>query len=96
MSNYKRGAKTEYKAIEDMEKVGYTCARMAGSHGIFDIICWNSIGVRFIQLKRCKERLGSYKTDLEQIRECELPPNSTGELWIWKDHKGWVKQEVVK
>ena len=94
--NYERGRSTEYKAIEQLEKVGYVATRTAGSHGTFDVIAYNALGTRFIQCKREEEKAGSYGVDIEKIQNETLPPFSTGEFWVWRDKTGWIKQDVVK
>ena len=48
---YRRGARMEYKAIEDLRSEGFDAQRVAGSHGPFDIIAWNASTVRLIQVK---------------------------------------------
>ena len=96
MTNYKRGVEIERRCMEQLEKVGYTAMRTAGSHGTFDVIAFNKLGVRFIQLKRCKGTLKSFKNEKEEIYNTQLPLNATGEIWVWVDNKGWLVQEVVK
>lgn len=95
-SNYVRGRDTEYKCIDTLEKAGYVAFRTAGSHGVFDVIGINALGVRCIQCKREQEKSGSYEIDREKILTVNLPPNCTGELWVWRDKFGWVLQEVVQ
>jgi len=95
-TNYKRGVEIERKAIEQLEQVGYIAMRTAGSHGHFDVIAVNQNGVRFIQCKREKEKLGNWDLLIEQLREIKVPMNATKELWVWVDREGWKLQEVVK
>lgn len=89
--NYIRGRNNEYKAIRLLQKAGYDCIRSAGSHGTWDIIAYNSNGIRFIQVKTndCVTAL-----DLESIQEFNnIPPNSTKELWTFYNRKSSPKIE---
>jgi Holliday junction resolvase len=95
-TNYERGVEVERKAIAQLEQVGYLAYRTAGSHGEWDVIAVNPNGVRFIQCKREKEKLGNWDILLDQLREIKVPFNATKELWVWVDRKGWALQEVVK
>jgi Holliday junction resolvase len=75
--------------------VGYETCRAAGSKGCFDVIAWNHLGTRFIQVKR-EKNASDYSVDIERIKETPLPPHSTGELWVWRDGKGWITKKVIK
>jgi Holliday junction resolvase len=97
MTNYRRGVEKERECMRILEAAGYETARTAGSHGLFDVIAINHLGVRLIQLKRSKD--GKWGQDYELAKEklLQLPkiPNITREIWIWVDRQGWVKQEVI-
>jgi len=73
--------------------------RTAGSHGIADVIAIGPQGVRFIQVGRVKKD-NSYtskiKSATEEMREINVPPGVSLEIWIWRDYKGWEKQIKVK
>lgn len=98
-TNYQRGYDTEQRCIRELERVGYTAVRTAGSHGPVDVIAWTPTHTRFIQCKRTKQG-GSYNSEREQLRGYPCPPNTTLELWVWDDEyaktkAGWLSQEVV-
>lgn len=95
-TNYERGVEIERKAIQQLEQVGYIALRSAGSHSSFDVVAINPNGIRLIQCKREKDKLGKWDLLLEQLSEIKVPFNATKELWVWVDREGWVKQEVVK
>jgi Holliday junction resolvase len=98
-NNYRKGTDIEYRVMELLERVGYQTARCAGSHGPFDVIAWNHLGMRFIQSKRTERPSVKYDEDIERIQLTPLPPHSTAELWVWlnKGRTGeWIKQEVLK
>lgn len=96
-TNYQQGRETEYKAARDLEKVGYTTARMAGSHSSVDVIAWNDETTKFIQCKSFRQRAGSYTPDIAKLEALDLPPCSTAELWVRKvGMRGWLEQRVIK
>lgn len=96
-TNYEQGRDTEYKAARDMEKLGFTTARMAGSHSSVDLIAWNNQTTKFIQCKSWRVRPGSYKPDIAKLVDLDLPPYSTAELWVRKvGMRGWAVQRVIK
>lgn len=97
-TNYSRGADAERRAVEHLERVGYTVIRSAGSHGPVDLVAVGPTGVRLIQVKR---DAGGYvspavlETAREQLRGIPCPAGVSREIWVWKDRDGWVRQEVV-
>lgn len=63
MTNYKKGARKEYKIIYDLQKEGYSIAqRAAGSHSPIDIFAINREKriIKFIQSKRTINQAMSY------------------------------------
>lgn len=97
MSNYRRGQGAEYRAIKDLERVGYVCIRAAGSLGPFDVVAISPLGVRLIQVKRVREgnvSAGERELIREQMEAFRTPANVTKELWVWRDRQGWIRQEV--
>lgn len=83
--------------MKDLEKVGYECLRTAGSHGLFDVIAIGPIGVRFIQIKRTKEKENESEIEIakENIRKLPKLENISYEIWVWEDGIGWKRQERV-
>lgn len=52
MTNYRRGVRAEYLMKHDLEALGWTVLRMAGSHGAFDLVAIKpGHPVRLIQVK---------------------------------------------
>ena len=90
-TNYERGREVEYKCRKELEKEGFRTVRTSGSKGDWDVIAYNNKVVRFIQLKREKERRGHYPAIRNEIREIGLPNTLkiVRELWIWTDYEGW-------
>ena len=50
-TRYERGRAIEYRIQRELESVGYTTARAAGSKGKFDVLAWDAIHFRIIQAK---------------------------------------------
>ena len=88
VSNYQRGYQTEWRAKQELEKLGFFVTRAAGSHTLFDLWCVNKSGMRLIQLKRVKKGNGYFKNEIQEILEFHNhPENCSKELWIWYDWK---------
>ena len=95
-TNYQRGAQTEYRVCQELERVGYTCQRSAGSHNLWDVCAVGPTGIRLIQCKRTKQYYKTeYEVAKEQLKELPELPNVSREIWVWRDNEGWVIQEVV-
>lgn len=77
-----KGNERERKTMSRLEAVGYTCTRAAGSHGLWDVIAYNAVSVRLIQVKS-NRRPGS--VELEALQNTRVPSNCTKEIWVWKD-----------
>jgi len=96
--NYKRGVEIERRIIQQLEEVGYKASRTAGSHGIYDVIAENGLGIRLIQAKRVKKG-SSYKAEYKEAKEkmSAMPklPSVSREIWVWEDYEGWVVQDIV-
>ena len=103
MTNYRNGARIEYKAKAELEKDGYYVIRSAGSHGVFDLVAIGFGKLRLIQLKRTRSKKPNidklFKKDMQLIYDfCArhtCPENTDFELWVWKKNgKEWVKRAV--
>lgn len=99
--NYIRGVNIEYKIKKLLEEQGYYVSRSSGSHGAVDIIAINKDGVRLIQSKRSKLALnpnfayGIYQQDMDKLKALDVPSNTSKELWVWLDKKGFMKYKLV-
>ena len=75
--NYTRSRQKEYKALHNLEKEGWLAFRMAGSHGIADVIgikpteCGHAdhFAIRFIQIKVSENRVST----VESMEAVETP-----------------------
>ena len=98
MTNYRRGTEKERQAMKELERVGYTAMRTAGSHGPFDVIAVAPQGIRLIQIGRVKKGnsyTGKLREAIEEIQDIPTPTGASKEVWIWRDHKGWVEQVTI-
>lgn len=94
MSKYSSGRRAEYSAIRFLSERGYGTVRSAGSKGVFDVVAYNDAIVRFIQIKSTKSKRPSYKKDVSQITETQVPEFASRELWVYTSGKGWTKVMV--
>ena len=94
-TSYERGRAIEYRIQRELEALGYTTARAAGSKGKFDVLAWDHRIYRIIQAKSFIKRPGSFKDDVEQIRSILCPPNTRREFWIWKHRQGWQAKIIL-
>ena len=73
---YKRGARKEYKIIQDLKKAGWDIAqRSAGSHSPIDIFAINrkTNEIKFIQSKRIlSKKMKDFNLDLKLKTENEF------------------------
>jgi Holliday junction resolvase len=78
MTNYQSGARLERLARAQLERQGFTVVRSAGSKGPVDLVAWNHVTMRFIQVKA----LGAArKADIEKLQDLDCPVNASVELW---------------
>ncbi len=66
-----------------LEAAGYTASRTAGSHGPVDVIAWDALGLRLIQVKAGSANITP--ADRECLTNMLRPSNATVEVWRWKD-----------
>lgn len=97
MSNkhYDKGRRAEYKTMEYLKEDGFNSARTAGSHGIFDIIAWDEIGVRFIQVKiDCQPT----SKEIKKMKATPFPMsrNITKEVWVWTTRESEPEVSVIR
>jgi hypothetical protein len=83
VSRYTAGRRAEYRAQRILEAAGYVTARMAGSHGAFDVIAWNGAQVRLIQVKRGSARMTP--AERETVAAMAVPAGVSKELWRFPD-----------
>lgn len=93
--NYRRGVAIERKAKDELELVGYTVIRSAGSHGPWDLVAFKGDEpVRCIQCKRAATLIGA-KRLAQKFSNPPLPVSFKTykhEVWVWVDRKGWLHE----
>ena len=80
-ANYRKGREREYRSKKLLESVGYTALRMAGSHSPVDLVGFNALGMRLIQVK--SGRANVTPAERETLRGLPRPKNATLEVWRW-------------
>lgn len=88
---YRKGARYERRAREELEAKGYCVVRSAGSRGAADLV---AVKVLYVQVKATDEPQ-AWTGELEQMCE-ELPsgPGIVKELWAWQKRCGFEKFKV--
>jgi len=87
---YRKGARYERRAREELEAKGYYVMRSAGSRGPADLI---AVKVLYVQVKATDDPR-AWTGELEQMSQ-QLPtgPGIVKELWAWHKRK-WEKHRV--
>ncbi len=91
MNQYRKGREREYRTMRLLEAAGYTAFRMAGSHSPVDVIAVDALGVRLVQVK--SGRANVTPLEREALKQITRPPNSTVEVWRWKDR---VREPLIE
>ncbi len=87
-----KGARAERRARRMLEQQGYCVVRAGGSLGLFDLVGIRCDGLRLIQVK-CNR--GPGRAERARLRAFDnLPPGSTRELWISRNHR--TRPEVIQ
>jgi hypothetical protein len=89
-SNYDRGRRHEDRAVKELRKAGFLAQRIAGSHGVFDVVAINAEAVRLIQVKAQGAATANTR---DELRSCVVPPGVSVELWE-RRRGGWIVEVV--
>lgn len=87
-TKYKQGIRREREVCKFLTERGYNVTRSAGSKGAFDVIAYNQLVTRFIQVKNTHSPKMTYTKDIKQIKDTNVSPRSTKELWVFQHGKG--------
>lgn len=96
MSNYKRGRAKEYKTMQLLEPLGFTCTRSASSKGLWDVVAVRADEARLIQTKYTKQDHFSEDENCQLLRQLPVHPSVKKELWIFQYDKGLVEIRDLK
>ena len=95
-TNYKKGYRIELKFKKQLEQEGYFVVRSSGSHGLFDLVAFNTSEIKLIQVKKV-----NHLSDLNVTHELALlerfdnfPKNATRELWIYMTGGEIIKHKI--
>jgi Holliday junction resolvase len=81
-ANYIAGRRQEWRTQRLLESQGYVTFRMAGSHGVFDVVAFGQADIKAIQVKTGDPAVVS-PAELEAIAETSVPPNVVRQVWLW-------------
>ena len=84
MTRYDTGRRLEYKAKKELEALGYTVVRSAGSKGPFDLVAIGENDIRLIQVKKATASKG----ERGKMGDILAPRCCRKELWERLPH-GW-------
>lgn len=84
MNRKAKGNRNEYKTIKLLESLGYSCFRMAGSLGEFDVIGISATDFVCVQVK--SNRMPG-TVELETIKNFNAPRNCRKLIHVWQDRK---------
>ena len=91
-SSYTRGRAREYRSMDLLETAGYSPLRMAGSHGVWDVVGISASGIVLVQVKLgCRPTLA----EMEEMVTFPCPPNGTKLLHLYQVGKHLPTVEEV-
>jgi hypothetical protein len=74
----------EWRTQRLLESVGYTTARVAGSHGPWDVIGWSRFHAVFVQVKAGRE---PSRAEREALAEEVVPRRAIKFVHVWKPRR---------
>ncbi len=87
---YMTGYRAELRAKSFLEGEGYKVIRSSGSKGEIDLVAYNKENVRFIQIKKTKNKsIPSYRSERASLSKLAIPSEIKVELWVWEGIRGW-------
>ena len=86
--SYVRGRRAEYEAMEHLVMQGFQVARMAGSHGPFDLVAIGPQTVKLVQVKSGELDAFELRRARERLAPIPAPACVVKELWL-RVRGGW-------
>jgi len=91
MTNYIRGRITEYRYCRRLEKEGWKIVqRSAGSKSPVDVWAVKEDEILLVQLKRSKTRSFSFKKELREFADLQVPISCTKRFVVYVDRIGFI------
>jgi Holliday junction resolvase len=84
MNRKAKGNRNEHKTIKLLESLGYSCFRMAGSLGKFDVIGISATDFVCVQVK--SNRMPG-TVEIEAIKNFNAPANCRKLIHVWQDRQ---------
>lgn len=85
MNTAAKGRRVEAKAEALLEALGYSVGMSSrASKGVFDVVATHPTHTRYVQVKANKWP-GSVETESIQEAAKRMPPNTSAEVWRWRD-----------
>ena len=80
--NYRKGRRAEYRTRRLLEGAGFMCVRSAGSKGAVDLVAFDRVSLKFLQVKAGRGRLTPAERATFEL--LPVPVNVTKEVWFWR------------
>jgi hypothetical protein len=85
-----------FEVEQELRSQGWFTFHRGNLHGLFHVMAFNDHSLRLIQVQRLhKWNFNDVNAELSKVQEFVMyeayPENAVIELWIWLNHKGWVK-----
>lgn len=85
----------EYRLRDELIEDGWRCARTVGGRGPFDLIAYNDVEVRLIQVKSSKDSTGRLARGVCVLAAMRLisakgAPGVSKWIYVWLSGRGWV------
>lgn len=85
-----------FEVEQELRSQGWFTFHRGNLHGLFHVMAFDSNNLLLVQVLRLhKWNFNDINKELAKVQEFVLegdyPDNSLIELWVWLNHKGWVK-----
>jgi Holliday junction resolvase len=85
VNHKKKGSAGEYRAMRMLEALGFYCLRSAGSHGPIDVLAFDAVSIRAIQVKT-GDHAACSPAEREALKLLPLPACASREVWVFKNY----------
>lgn len=93
MNTAAKGRRNERKTERYLQALGYSTISSRASRGKVDVVAWNAVELRVIQVKSNADSLGAAVR--EGLELLPVPPNGRVEVWWWRDRARTPRIEVI-
>jgi hypothetical protein len=85
-----------FEVEQELRSQGWFTFHRGNLHGLFHVMAFNEYNLLLVQVQRLhKWNFNDVNKELSKVQEFvmagEYPENAIIQLWVWVNHKGWVK-----